>query len=87
VYRVINQVAVTFKGSGWYITDSKSSDIKTVKPKPESGESDKDAGKDKDKDKSKTGEKAVESKPGAAGEAAAKAEAAAKPDKDPGRKK
>ncbi len=25
VYRVVGQVAVTFKGSGWYITDSKSS--------------------------------------------------------------
>ncbi len=24
VYRVVGQVAVTFKGSGWYITDSKS---------------------------------------------------------------
>jgi len=24
VYRVVSQVAVTFKGSGWYITDSKS---------------------------------------------------------------
>ncbi len=23
VYRLINQVAVTFKGSGWYITDSR----------------------------------------------------------------
>ncbi len=37
VYRVVSQVAVTFKGSGWYITDSRSSngksgDVKTVKP-------------------------------------------------------
>jgi putative FmdB family regulatory protein len=24
VHRLVNQVAVTFKGSGWYITDSKS---------------------------------------------------------------
>ena len=28
VYRVVGQVAVTFKGSGWYITDSKSSSEK-----------------------------------------------------------
>jgi putative FmdB family regulatory protein len=35
VYRVINQVAVTFKGSGWYITDSKGSDIKKVQHKGE----------------------------------------------------
>ena len=38
VYRVVSQVAVTFKGSGWYITDSRSSNgksvsTKTVKPK------------------------------------------------------
>lgn len=37
VYRVVSQVAVTFKGSGWYITDSRSSDngksgSKSVKP-------------------------------------------------------
>lgn len=37
VYRVVSQVAVTFKGSGWYITDSRSSngrsgDSRTVKP-------------------------------------------------------
>ncbi|GIV85876.1 MAG: hypothetical protein KatS3mg052_2883 [Candidatus Roseilinea sp.] len=28
VYRVVSQVAVTFKGSGWYITDSKSDKAK-----------------------------------------------------------
>jgi putative FmdB family regulatory protein len=28
VHRVVGQVAVTFKGSGWYITDSKSSSEK-----------------------------------------------------------
>jgi len=28
VYRVVSKVAVTFKGSGWYITDSKSSQAK-----------------------------------------------------------
>lgn len=28
IYRVVSQVAVTFKGSGWYITDSKSSSDK-----------------------------------------------------------
>ncbi|MCS7062155.1 MAG: FmdB family zinc ribbon protein [Anaerolineae bacterium] len=37
VYRLVSQVAVTFKGSGWYITDSrsnngKSGDAKAVKP-------------------------------------------------------
>jgi putative FmdB family regulatory protein len=37
VYRVVSQVAVTFKGSGWYITDSRSSNgksggSKSVKP-------------------------------------------------------
>src|SRR6266545_4085666 len=34
VYRVVGQVAVSFKGSGWYITDSKpSSEKKTVEHK------------------------------------------------------
>lgn len=28
VYRVVSKVAVTFKGSGWYITDSKSANGK-----------------------------------------------------------
>jgi putative FmdB family regulatory protein len=28
VYRVVGQVAVTFKGSGWYITDNRSSSDK-----------------------------------------------------------
>jgi putative FmdB family regulatory protein len=35
IYRVVGQVAVSFKGSGWYITDSKSStDKKTLEHKP-----------------------------------------------------
>ena len=35
VYRVVGQVAVTFKGSGWYITDNRSSsDKKTLEHKP-----------------------------------------------------
>jgi putative FmdB family regulatory protein len=37
VYRVVSKVAVTFKGSGWYITDSKSNNSAGT------------AGKDKDK--------------------------------------
>jgi len=41
VYRVINQVAVTFKGSGWYITDSKGSDIKKVQHKNEESQAEK----------------------------------------------
>ncbi|MCS6846765.1 MAG: zinc ribbon domain-containing protein [Anaerolineae bacterium] len=28
VYRIVSKVAVTFKGSGWYITDSKSDKAK-----------------------------------------------------------
>ncbi len=42
IYRVVSQVAVSFKGSGWYITDSKSSSDKhtlTHKQKEESAES------------------------------------------------
>ena len=36
IYRAIRQVAVSFRGSGFYINDSKSSDSKTLnKPKPE----------------------------------------------------
>ncbi len=36
VYRVVGQVAVAFKGTGFYINDSKSSDTKkAAKPKPE----------------------------------------------------
>lgn len=37
VYRIVSKVAVTFKGSGFYITDSKSSDSakhSAKKPKP-----------------------------------------------------
>jgi putative FmdB family regulatory protein len=35
VYRVVGPVAVSFKGSGWYITDSKSSsEKKTLEHKP-----------------------------------------------------
>jgi putative FmdB family regulatory protein len=36
VYRVVGHVAVSFKGSGWYITDSKSSgsDKKTLEHRP-----------------------------------------------------
>jgi putative FmdB family regulatory protein len=30
VYRVVGQVAVTFKGSGWYITDNRSSSDKRM---------------------------------------------------------
>lgn len=48
VYRVVSKVAVTFKGSGWYITDSKSNNSAGT------------AGKDKDKDKSEAGEAKTE---------------------------
>jgi len=35
IYRVVGPVAVSFKGSGWYITDSKSStEKKTLEHKP-----------------------------------------------------
>ena len=35
VYRVVGQVAVSFKGSGWYITDNRSSsEKKTLEHKP-----------------------------------------------------
>ena len=44
VYRVVSKVAVSFKGSGWYITDSKSNNSAGS------------PGKDKDKDKAETGE-------------------------------
>ena len=30
VYRLVNRVAVAFKGSGWYITDSKSGRAKST---------------------------------------------------------
>jgi putative FmdB family regulatory protein len=43
VYRVVGQVAVSFKGSGWYITDSKSSSEKhTLEHRPK--EKEKEAG-------------------------------------------
>lgn len=34
VYRVVGQVAVTFKGSGWYITDNRSSSDKRTLEHP-----------------------------------------------------
>ena len=46
IYRVVSQVAVSFKGSGWYITDSKSSSDKhtlTHKQKDESADGTGDA--------------------------------------------
>ncbi len=39
VYRVVGQVAVTFKGTGWYITDSRSStEKKTLEHRPKEKE-------------------------------------------------
>jgi putative FmdB family regulatory protein len=49
VYRVVSKVAVTFKGSGWYITDSKSNNSAGT------------AGKDKDKEKGDGAEAKAES--------------------------
>jgi putative FmdB family regulatory protein len=46
LYRVVSQVAISFKGSGWYITDSQSSSDKhtlTHKQKDESAEGSGDA--------------------------------------------
>ncbi len=48
VYRVVSKVAVTFKGSGWYITDSKSNNSAGA------------TAKDKDKDKTEAGEAKTE---------------------------
>ncbi|MDW8350798.1 MAG: zinc ribbon domain-containing protein [Anaerolineae bacterium] len=46
VYRVVSKVAVTFKGSGWYITDSKSDKAKhSVETKQSEAESSKTDGK------------------------------------------
>ncbi len=70
VYRVVSQVAVTFKGSGWYITDSRSSngksgESKRVKPmehKPASSTSDSTGGSES--------KAAAETKPSKAAESA-----------------
>lgn len=66
VYRVVSQVAVTFKGSGWYITDSKrSSDKRTL------------AHKHKDESAS---EGKTEVKSESAGEATSESKAESKPE-------
>ena len=61
VYRVVGQVAVSFKGSGWYITDSKSSSDKHTldhkKKDPPAGGSTETSGS------SESGESKSESKP------------------------
>lgn len=56
VYRVVNKVAVTFKGSGWYITDSKSDkakhSVETKHSEAESGETKADGKADSESKKS-----------------------------------
>ncbi|MGQ9904066.1 MAG: FmdB family zinc ribbon protein [Anaerolineae bacterium] len=71
VYRVVSQVAVTFKGSGWYITDSRSSNgksaetkgVKPTQPKEgehrSAGESDKKAADASAKSATETGSRKV----------------------------
>jgi putative FmdB family regulatory protein len=51
IHRVIKKVAVSFKGSGFYINDSKSSNSSTIANKPDKpAETAKDASKDASKD-------------------------------------
>ena len=100
VYRLVNQVAVSFKGSGWYITDSKSSDIQKVKHK---GDEPSPNGKDGDTAKEPATGAATGAASGASGAASgegqksspatetAKSDSGARPDKpakagDSGRK-
>jgi putative FmdB family regulatory protein len=60
VYRVVSKVAVTFKGSGWYITDSKKghtlSDAKDSKDTKDAKDSKPDKTETKADDKAETKE-------------------------------
>jgi putative FmdB family regulatory protein len=92
VYRVVSKVAVSFKGSGWYITDSKSTNGKSD---AKSGEKEKaeTTTEATEKKADATTEAATETKPDskaegkAEGKAEAKSDKADKPEKKPGKKK
>jgi putative FmdB family regulatory protein len=78
VYRVVSKVAVSFKGSGWYITDSKSTN----------GKGDAKSG-EKEKAETETTTEATEKKADSKAEskAEAKSDKADKPEKKPSKKK
>jgi putative FmdB family regulatory protein len=91
VYRVVSKVAVTFKGSGWYITDSKSANGKSD-AKPEEKVKAETTTEATEKKVEATAETAAESK--SDGKAEGKAETKSdkgdkgdKPEKKPAKKK
>ncbi len=92
VYRVVSKVAVSFKGSGWYITDSKSNSTNGAAKKGD----EKDKAEEKTESKSETETKtetettketSAEAKTETKTESKSENKAEAKSDKKPGKKK
>ena len=73
VRRVLHPVGIVFKGSGWYVTDSRSSNTATAMPGEKSEKTDSDAKDEKTSEKAKAN---GEGKSGAKSTSAAKSAAA-----------
>lgn len=72
VYRVVSKVAVSFKGSGWYITDSKSNNSAGATPKKDGDKT------EADKTETKAAETTTEAKSADSTDTSAKTETATK---------